>query len=149
MSDVSEPLSMIRIGLDMPDRATFKRLRADTDWGVPDDAIIDAALSSSLYGAVAVTPSGTVGMVRIVGDGALNVYIQDLIIASTHRGQGIGRALVEAIIKQLRQVIPLSATVGLMAADGQSEFYTKFGFITRPSSGFGPGMQNQLSDLIV
>ncbi|MGJ8559414.1 MAG: GNAT family N-acetyltransferase [Litorimonas sp.] len=149
MSDVAEIYPAIRIALDMPDRATFKRLRSDTDWGMPDDALIDAALSASLYGAIALTPSGTVGMVRTVGDGALNVYIQDLVVARTHRGQGIGRALVQAIIKQLQQHVPLSATVGLMAADGQSEFYKQFGLIPRPGPGFGPGMQSQLSDLTV
>lgn len=149
MSDVAEIYPAIRIALDMPDRATFKRLRADTDWGTPGDALIDAALSASLYGATAVAPSGTVGMVRTVGDGALNVYIQDLVVARSHRGQGIGRALVQAIIKQLQQSVPLSATVGLMAADGQSEFYTQFGLITRPGPGFGPGMQSQLSDLTI
>lgn len=147
MSDVSPISPPIRIEPRLPDLASFKRLRATTTWGVPDDAHIELALKNSLFGAVAVQGSQTIGMIRIVGDGAINLYIQDVIVAEAFRGQGIGKSLVQAAIQWMQKTIQPSASIGLMAADGQAAFYETFGFINRPTEGFGPGMTATLSDL--
>jgi GNAT superfamily N-acetyltransferase len=36
------------------------------------------------------------GMVNMVWDGLVHAWLQDLMVATSHRGQGIGRRLVEA-----------------------------------------------------
>jgi len=147
MSDILDRSPAVRIELRLPDILSFKRLRQDTHWGVPEDAHIDLALKNSLFGAVAISKSQTVGMIRIVGDGALNLYTQDVIVAHAFRGQGIGRSLVQSAIHWMQETIQPSATIGLMAADGQAAFYEAFGFTVRPSTGVGPGMHAQLSNL--
>lgn len=137
----------VQISANLPDLASFKRLRATTTWGVPDDAHMKLALDNSLFGAVAVRGSRTIGMVRIVGDGVLNLYIQDVIVADAFRGQGIGKSLVQTAIQWMQETIQPSASIGLMAADGQAAFYETFGFLSRPLPRFGPGMTATLSDL--
>jgi GNAT superfamily N-acetyltransferase len=147
MSDASHIHRAIQIEPHLPDLASFKRLRAETEWGVPNDSLIKLALENSLFGAIAINGSQTVGMIRIVGDGGLNLYIQDVIVAKSFRGDGIGRSLIQAAIQWMQETVDPSASVGLMAATGQSEFYETFGFIGRPGPGFGPGMQARNSDL--
>lgn len=139
----------IRIASSLPDLASFQRLRAQTGWGAPDDDTINFALKNSLFGAVAIDGTETIGMVRVVGDGAINVYIQDVIVAKNLRGLGIGRRLVQSAIQWMHDTLPSTVTVGLMAADGQSHFYNAFGFTARPAPRFGPGMHATLSDLSV
>lgn len=149
MVDVLDIRPAVQIVPNLPDLASFKHLRAQTDWGVSDDATIKLALKNSVFGAVAIDGIKTIGMARIVGDGALNVYIQDVIVAEEFRGLGIGRRLVQSAVQWMQDTLPSTATVGLMAADGQGPFYEAFGFTARPGPGFGPGMQTQLSDLTV
>ncbi|GHA91370.1 hypothetical protein GCM10009069_13190 [Algimonas arctica] len=149
MAKVLDIHTAVRIACYLPDLASFKRLRAQTDWGVPDNATITLALNNSVFGAVAIMEMATIGMIRIVGDGAMNVYVQDVIVDENYRGLGIGRRLVQTAIQWMQDTLPSSITVGLMAANGQDSFYETFGFTSRVSPKFGPGMQSQLSDLAV
>lgn len=83
----------------------------------------------------------------MVGDGVLNVYIQDVIVTQAFQRLGVGQALVSALIDALSKRCGPNCLIGLFAADGQDEFYTQFGFTARPQSGFGPGMHAALSKL--
>ena len=86
-------------------------------------------------------------MARAVGDGILNIYIQDVVVAKSYRGQGIGRKLMTALIDDLIRTAPASCMIGLFAAENQDGFYAQFGLAPRPHTGFGPGMHSALSDL--
>ena len=86
-------------------------------------------------------------MARIIGDGVLNAYIQDVIIAPDYRGQGVGRAVIQALITDMRNSIPEDCTIGLLAAAGQEGFYSSFSFITRPDKDYGAGMFAKLQNL--
>ncbi len=131
----------------LPNVETFRALRSHTDWGVPTVHATKAALTASLCGAVAIQDGQTVAMVRAVGDGVLKVYIQDVIVAKPARSQGIGHALVQTFITHLMATYPPACMIGLFAAEGQGNFYERFGFIARPGIGFGPGMHATLSNL--
>jgi len=128
--------------------AEFRKLRAETNWGIPTLDTAKAALSASLCGVIATSGKQTIGMVRAVGDGQLNIYIQDVIITQSLRKQGIGKMLVKAILSDLSNTCPSSCKIGLFAAEGQREFYERLGFIARPDIGFGPGMHAMLSNLV-
>ena len=69
-------------------------------------------------------------MGRVVGDGFLYFYVQDVIVASSHQGKGAGLMIMEEIMSYLDRAAPLKsgAFVGLMAAEGLDVFYSKFGF---------------------
>jgi len=63
-----------------------------------------------------------IGMARVIGDGVINAYIQDVIIAPDYRGKGVGKAVMQALISQMRHNLPTNCTIGLMAAKEQDDF---------------------------
>lgn len=138
---------MTHILTRLPTAQEFCALRAETDWGAVTQATAYAALSASLLGALAVDGHKTLGMARVVGDGVLQVYIQDVVVCQSHRNTGIGRALIYSILDQIAALCPADCGIGLFAAEGQSGFYEEFGFKTRPADGFGPAMHARLSSL--
>lgn len=99
-------------------------------------------LENSLYILVAYKDGKPVGMGRIVGDGAIIFYVQDLIIRPEVQGQGIGGKILESLREHvLRQGYPGTRIMfALMCARGREEFYKKHGFIARPTQELGPGM---------
>jgi len=131
----------------LPNVSEFRSLRSGVSWGIPTAEQARDALKASLDGAIAVSGDQTIGMARLVGDGILNVYIQDVIVAQAFQSQGIGQAMISALIESLSQTCPPNCLIGLFAAEGQDAFYTRFGFKARPHSGYGPGMHAALSDL--
>jgi len=134
-----------QIGLPSPE--LFQRLRADVSWGPLSLEQAQAALTGSLGGIVATINDETVGMARYIGDGVLNIYIQDVIVLEKYRNKGVGQALMTALLQHLTQTYPEDCRVGLFAAEAQDRFYMRFGFISRPEIGFGPGMHATLSEL--
>jgi len=58
----------------------------------------DAALAHSLYHVVALREEAVIGMARVVGDGAMFFYIQDVVVVPAHQGRGVGTLLLERVI---------------------------------------------------
>lgn len=83
-----------------------------------------------------------VGMGRLVGDGAVICYIQDLIVVPNIQAHGIGSMLIERLIAYATSLgIPdTTMMLDLMCAKGRESFYQKHGFIARPTEDLGPGM---------
>ena len=83
-----------------------------------------------------------VGMGRLVGDGYIYWYVQDVVIDPEYQGKGIGKAIMQYLTDYIENnSIPnTEVTIALMAAKGKEDFYTKLGFFTRPTERFGPGM---------
>jgi len=131
----------------LPTVSEFIKLRAQTDWGVPDAKLVEQVLERSFSGCVAIEDGQVIGMARTVGDGHLILYIQDVIISPEHRRQGIGQALMKALLCELEKTCSLSCTIGLFAAIGQAGFYEDLGFSPRGNSAYGPGMHGTLSEL--
>ena len=116
-------------------------------WG---DITVEQAqhvLDNSLRGVTAYDGSNAIGMARLIGDGVLNAYIQDVVIAPDYQGQGVGKAVIMNLISDMKNSLPPSCTIGLLAAVGQEGFYSSFSFITRPDRDYGAGMFARLADL--
>lgn len=91
------------------------------------------ALPNSLLGVQVVIDSHTVGMGRVVGDGALNFEIVDIAIEPAYQGKGFGRIIMQSIMDYLERDAPQGAYITLMA--DVPELYEKFGFkLSRPES---------------
>lgn len=93
----------------------------------------ETALAHTLFAVVAERGGVAVGMARIVGDGALFFYVQDVVVAPAVQGQGVGAALMTALMAWLDRSAPDRAFVGLFSASGKSRFYERFGFATASS----------------
>ena len=77
-------------------------------------------------------------MGRVVGDGSIYFYIQDVIVLPEYKGKGVGKRIMMEIERYLDKTISHYAFIGLMAADGVASFYHQFGFAKRPKE--APGM---------
>ncbi|WP_027339843.1 GNAT family N-acetyltransferase [Halonatronum saccharophilum] len=90
--------------------------------------VAEAALEQSLFGVVIQYKNKIVGMGRVVGDGNIYFYIQDVAVLPEHQNKGIGKLIMNSIIKYLEDNAPEKAFVGLFAANGNESFYKRYGF---------------------
>lgn len=87
-----------------------------------------ASLARSLYHVVAADGERVVGMGRIVGDGAIYFYIQDVAVHPEYQHRGIGHMILTDLMAYLRRHAPAKAFLGLFAAGGTHSFYRRYGF---------------------
>lgn len=101
---------------------------------------IEKSLKNDLYDVVAIDGNKLVGMGRIVGDGAIYWYLQDIVVIPEYQGKGIGRIIVKKLMDYIynNSLSDTKTTIGLMAAKGKEGFYEKFGFVVRPNDYQGP-----------
>ena len=67
-----------------------------------------------------------VAMGRAIGDRTNDAYIQDVFVSPSHRGQGVGAAVVRRMVRRLRR--DGLRWVGLIGAAGTERFYERLGF---------------------
>lgn len=124
-----------------PSVEEFLQLRADAGWRLPPEEVVREALQRTVYSICAEKSDGTaIGMGRIVGDGAVQLFITDVIVHSSWRNQGIGTAIVTKLMDYLNEHAVEGSFVGLFSALGRHGFYERFGFVARPTGDMGPGM---------
>jgi GNAT superfamily N-acetyltransferase len=122
----------------VPSVAEYGRLRQAVGWSELPFEAIEAGLVTSLYGVCAFHEGELVGCGRVVGDGGIYYYVQDIIVLPRHQRRGVGTRIMERILDYLGENAHSGAFVGLMAALGTEGFYTRFGFQRRPDD--RPGM---------
>jgi len=90
--------------------------------------VAEEAIANSLYAVVIEHNGETVGMGRIVGDGKIYFYIQDIVVSPEHQNQGLGKKILENFCEYLKANAPQKSFVGLFAAAGKAPFYERFEF---------------------
>ncbi len=116
----------------------YQKLRRTTDWWNVSDEQLSRALRNDLFSVCVMHENSIVGMGRVIGDDGLYYYIQDVIVVPSHRGNGLGRLIMETIEDYLHKFAPKGSFIGLMAAKETEGFYRKFGYTPRPAG--RPGM---------
>lgn len=108
----------------------FIRLKVAT--GFMDRPIeqVEKALNNDLFDVTAVYNGEVIGMGRLVGDGYMYWYLQEIIVLPEFQGLGIGKKIVNRLLDYIRENTEPGTivSVGLTAAAGKDTFYEKFGF---------------------
>jgi GNAT superfamily N-acetyltransferase len=119
---------------EAPPLRDYLKLRSDAGWHTIEEPRAEEALLRSLFCVTARYDSRIVGCARVVGDGAMYFYIQDLIVSSAFRRRGIGKALMSRVMAFLDGAAPAhcGAHLGMMIAPGLDKFYAQFGFQRLP-----------------
>lgn len=120
----------------------FVRLKVATGFMERPLEQVERALQNDLYHVAAVSDGKVIGMGRLVGDGAMYWYLQEIIVLPKYQGQGIGKRIVNKLLEHVRNTaIPgTGVEVGLTAVKGKEPFYEKFGF-SLSSSGMKKRME--------
>lgn len=118
----------------------FSQLRDKIGWGETDFEMAKNSLENSLFHVVIRHQSKLIGMGRVIGDGSMYFYVQDVVVDPQYQKQGIGNALMMQIESYLSRAANKGSTIGLLAAKGKEGFYTRFGYTLRPSDSLGNGM---------
>lgn len=118
-------------------------LRDKVNWKRLTQRQAELALKNCLFNVKAVDENGNVvGMGRIVGDGAVISYIQDLIVVPEAQGKKTGSLIIQRLIDYVKSIREEESTMMLclMCAKGREPFYIKHGFMERPNDNLGPGI---------
>jgi GNAT superfamily N-acetyltransferase len=122
----------------IPTVREYQFLRASVGWRNYSETAVERSLQNSLYSLCAIDRNTVVGFGRLVGDGHLYFYLQDIMVLPEYQGHGIGYGITEKIDLYVKSIAPPGAFFGLMAAAGAAGLYEKFGF--QPRSPEMPGM---------
>lgn len=125
---------------ESPSVDEFLNLRSQIGWGVMDFNLARTSLKNSLFHVTLRENSKLIGMGRVIGDGAMYFYIQDVVVDPQYQNAGIGSALMASIEDYLSVTARKGATIGLLAAKGKEGFYSRYGYIERPNNSLGNGM---------
>lgn len=121
-----------------PTVSEYLNLRNEVGWWDTEKEMTEKALNNSLYSIVAVEGDKTIGVGRIIGDGGLYYYIQDLIVHPDYQNKGIGKRLMKELMNYIDKHAANGSFIGLMSAKGYAEIYESFGFKAREVD--APGM---------
>ena len=125
--------------------ADYLRLKTAVGWGggnAPQKQV-EMGLKNTLFSVAAVHQGQVIGMGRLVGDGVIICYVQDVIVLPEFQGMGIGRAIMKRLMEFVESngMAGTKISVGLFAAKGKEPFYEKLGFCARGDGDSGPGME--------
>lgn len=92
-----------------------------------DMPALERGYKNSLYILAAYENDQLIGIIRVVGDGATVILIQDIIVCPEMQRQGIGTALLKAVLDRYSAVRQIQ-----LATDNTPEtvaFYKSLGFV--------------------
>lgn len=115
-------------------------------WDAPGLDQIEKALEGSLATFCACDGDMPVGMARLMGDGGMSFYIKDFAVLPDYQGQGVGRALMNAMESWIKEQLQpgWAVSLELISSKGKESFYAKFGFEQRPNDWDGAGMMKMV-----
>ncbi|MGP9694190.1 GNAT family N-acetyltransferase [Brachybacterium sp. AOP25-B2-12] len=123
-----ETRGSVDIAVETPGADEAAVLYDEVGWSTytRDRAVLGRALDGSAVVVTARHRGRLVGLARVVGDGAVIAYLQDVLVVPRWRRRGLGRLLVDAAFApfaEVRQQVLLTD-----AEPGQRAFYEELGF---------------------
>lgn len=125
----------------------YAELRRQAGWMQFPPEEVRACVENAYMMLCARDGGKAVGAARLLWDGGYVAFLSDVVVDPAYQGQGIGRALVEAVMQRIRDDMKPGYKVKLTlnSARGKEPFYEKFGFRERPNEDAGPAMDQWLT----
>lgn len=118
-----------KIENNIPALEEYKYLCESVGWtNYMNFEVVETSLRNSIHCITVKDNEQIVGMGRIVGDGAIYFYIQDIVVHPDYQKRGIGNEIMKLLVGYLNTNAPEKAFVGLFASQGKEAFYEKFNF---------------------
>lgn len=142
----SMPVSDITLITRPPEAKAFAALRETAGWNNPAMAVIQKSIDYSLFWVCLYSEETLIGCGRLIGDGAMYFYLQDVIVHPDFQELGLGARIMELINGYIAEHCPAGSTAGLLAAKGKEGVYAKYGFTERNGEPLGHGMCRFITD---
>ncbi len=112
-----------------PSAEDYIRLRTAVELPCGSIAAAERGLAAGWAAVSAVTAGGdTVGMGRLIGDGALFLQVVDMVVLPEHQRAGLGGRILDALLIRARQGAP-EAFVSLIADPPGQGLYARHEFV--------------------
>ena len=122
--------SQIRLVDNILQAKDFIRLRIEV--GLVEVPVEHArkALQNGIINVSAIYNGELIGMGRLIGDGAMYWYLQEIIVLPQFQGKGVGTMIVNHLIDYAKanSISGEFTTIGGVSAKGKEPFYEKMGF---------------------
>ncbi|WP_251550515.1 GNAT family N-acetyltransferase [Neobacillus muris] len=116
-----------KIENNFPTLKEYKYLCESVGWtDYMNFEVVETSLRNSIHCITVRDNEQIVGMGRIVGDGAIYFYIQDIVVHPDYQKKGIGNEIMNNLVEYLNKNAPDKAFVGLFASQGKEPFYEKY-----------------------
>ncbi|WP_319462926.1 GNAT family N-acetyltransferase [Micromonospora sp. RTP1Z1] len=120
---------MYRLIDRLPTVEEFVAVTSAVGWAdAYDPAAIPASLAASLHGVVAVEGDRVIGIGRLIGDGAIYHYLQDVAVLPERQRRGVGAAILGRLEEWIATRASSRTFVGLFAAGESVSLYRRFGY---------------------
>ena len=119
---------LIEIHCRLPTVDEHAQLFERVGWPWYGEEATRRALAGSSFGAVAMRGDEIVGMGRVVGDGSVFFYLQDLVVDPEVQRLGIGGSLVGALLARVRELKVETSFCGVFATPSALDLYQRHGF---------------------
>jgi predicted GNAT family N-acyltransferase len=131
----SEPVGDYRVIARNPTVDEFCDLRRLSGLTPKSRDAAALGLPNTIHAVVIEHEGETIGMGRVIGDGGTAYQITDIAVLEAHRGKGLGKQIVAALVEWLKANAPPTAYVSLIADGPAKGLYAQYGFAeTAPES---------------
>lgn len=113
----------------IPSIETYRHLRIGAGLSAKSAEAAARGLPNTLFAVQILHGGEPVGMGRVTGDGGTAFQVVDIAVLPAHQGQGLGKRLMGEIAAWLREHVPETGYVSLLADLPADALYAQFGFV--------------------
>lgn len=106
----------------------YRRLRTAAGLSPKSAEAAARGLPNTLYGVSLLHEGRAIGMGRVIGDDGCFFTIVDIAVSPEWQGKGLGKRIMSALDAWLRDNVPATAYVTLVADGEAKHLYAQFGF---------------------